>query len=256
MKKPGLGCAVLISFALFSLARQGRAANPVGEQLLNGNFESFTDGLPNDWVYDPEGVGPAVLQSSAYTSPFISVYPAGNYSILLDNTPTASPDPVMYQFYTGFKGGFSMSFDFRLSGALQGNAWDVMPLSTSGIVPFDLLVDQGGEFAASDVLTLENIAALSPNTWYNVDVTGSISSGKYSGTITPYGGTAVSWSDYSFITAVSVFSGISIDNNGGEDAANTPVYFDNVSIDAVPEPSTAVLAVVGMLLVFKFRPAR
>jgi hypothetical protein len=162
----------------------------------------------------------------------------------------------MYQYYTGFKGDFSMSFDFRLSGTLQGNAWVVMPLSTSGIVPFDLFVNHGGDFAASDVLTIENITALNPNTWYNVSVNGSISSGEYSGTITPYGGTPISWSDYSFITSVSVFSGISIINNGGEDAANTPLYLDNVSIQSVPEPSTAMLAAVGMLLAFKFRPAR
>jgi hypothetical protein len=70
MKKPSLGCAILISLALLSLARQGRAANPPGEQLLNGNFESFTDGLPNDWDYDQEGVGPATLQSSTFYESF------------------------------------------------------------------------------------------------------------------------------------------------------------------------------------------
>jgi hypothetical protein len=245
-------CALLISLTLLSSLDQATAQ----EELVNGNFESFSGGLPTGWGYESDNVGPAVLQSSAFTSPFTSVYPAGNYSILLSNKPTVSPLPQLYQYYTAFNGNFSLSFDFRLGAAPQGNAWAVLPLSTGGVVPFNLFVDRGGEFAATDAYSINNIASLNPNTWYHVAVAGSISGGEYSGTIMPFGGTAVSWSDYSFLSSINVLSGISIDNDVEADVANTPTYFDNFSVNAVPEPSAAAVAVVatGALLAFKRRP--
>lgn len=247
MKKSPKGATALISLGLLSLLV---LADANGEQLVNGNFETFAKGLPTGWLYDSNNVGPAVLQSSAFTSPFTNVYPAGAYSVLLTNAPTISPEPQLYQYYTGFKGGFSLSFDFRLGGVLQGNAWDVMPLSTSGLVPFDLFVNYGGEFCASDDFSIENISALNSNTWYHVSVSGVISSGTYGGSITPFGGSAVSWSNYSFLQSVPVFSGIAIDNDAAADVSNTPVYFDNFSVIAVPEPSAGSMVALGILFAF------
>src|SRR5271170_5261872 len=106
-------CSLLISLALLSPLAQATAQ----EKLVNGNFESFSGGLPVGWTYESDNFGPAVLQSSAFTSPFTSVYQAGNYSILLSNKPTVSPQPQLYQYYTAFNGNFSISFDFRLSAA-------------------------------------------------------------------------------------------------------------------------------------------
>jgi hypothetical protein len=215
-----------------------------GEQLINGNFESFTQGLPVGWIYNPNNAGPAVLESTV-ASPFTDPYPLGTHSVLLSSTATLS-EPNLSQYFTGFGGNFSMSFDFRLSGPLFGREWEVLPLSTSGLVLFSLLINQSGGFTVSDGYTLNPITPLVPDTWYHVAVAGSVPTAHYTGSITPFGGSSVSWGSSAFVSQVNVFSGIIIDcYRTGQD--RTPVYLDNFSI--VPEPSTCVLATVGMILI-------
>lgn len=217
-----------------------------GEQLTNGNLESFSSGLPTGWTYEPNGVGPATIEGFQ-NSPFTNVYPAGGHSIFLTNAPTVSPSPELFQNFTGFSGNFSISFEFELSGTLHGDAWDVLPLSTSGLVPFDLFINRNGEFAATDGLTINNLLTLTANKWYQVTIIGSTSTKLYGGTIMEYGDGLTSWNNYSFIQSIPVLSGISIDNdNATNNVYNTPILFDNFSVGAAPEPASTALLLLGL----------
>ena len=213
----------------------GRAADLVagaGEVLVNGEFESFTGGVPDGWIYQ-RGDGPASLESATFVSPFPSPLGGSTRSVLL--TDGTGGLPQLSQNFGALSGAFRMQFDFRLDGPLPGAGWGIRPTAPDGGELFNLGLDQSGNFSLSSGLHSFQVAGLFPSTWYHVELDGSTASGRYSGSITPDGGVPTFWTDFSFAGNSAALAGIVI----GDDAAgvaNAALVLDNFFIVPVPEP--------------------
>ncbi len=208
------------------------------EQMTNGNFETFSAGVPTSWNYQ-RGAGDAANLESSVVSPFTGVYPASTRSVLLTDGAGTGSTPQLKNFFAATPGAFAMSFDFRLGGsALAGDPWVVAPLGISGLVAFDLFLDNEGTFRVTDGFTQNIITPLALSTWYHVQINGSTVGGVYSGSITPFGGAPIAWGNKAFINSLADIRTMSVFDNSNGAISNDPLYLDNMSFAAaVPEPA-------------------
>lgn len=199
---------ILVILSNISLSRTGTAtAAATSPLILNGNFESFTGGLPDSWEY-VQGQGPAILKSSLQ-SPFTNVYPAGSSSVLL--TDGISGDfngftPWLLQRFTPQTGPIEFSFDFRLE-SLDGEVWHIAleddigsvivfeigvrredrpndACRTSGLPrgDYELYIFSGRPQQCHDTY----VGPLTAQLWYHVRLTADPLSSTFSGSVTPF----------------------------------------------------------------------
>ncbi len=233
------------------------------ELLSNGNLETFTLGQPNSWTYlESPDRSLQTVESSAQVSPFANVYPAGTRSALLTDTAISNIRPVFTQVFPPQTDQLQFSFDFYVADSLpNGLPWEVSLQndefggSGSGSAPaFSFEIDgPGGVFRARGANdTLET--PILPNTWYQVQVQADVASFEFDGSIQPFGGSSVSWTDYDFF---NYFTNVSPDPTirrlwiydpvFSPAGANSDIHFDNFSVRQVPEPAAAALVAVGAL---------
>jgi hypothetical protein len=222
-----------------------------GEQLTNGGFESFTAGRPTGWIYQ-DGAGTGSASASTLTSPFPSPYGTSTRSVLMMDGTANDNGPSIRQFFPGVTNGFGLSFDFRLGGtSLAGDPWVLLPVGEGGVVAFNLIIDAGGSFRVTDGFAQNTMLNLTPSTWYHVEAFGSIPTATYRGSITPLGGATVTWGNMAFINPAQLdqIRGIIISDSSNTATANSPLYVDNLSFVAVPEPATASMLALGLVMV-------
>lgn len=199
--------------------------------FVNGNFETGATGAapPAPWsVTASAGQGTAEIASGS--SSFGNVFSIGSRSVLLtDASADASPSPILSQtFPTQTEGPLTLSFDFRMDGALTNTPWviDLRPANGTAM-HIRFLVDYGGnQFQVQNGGQLSSVLTLAPNTWYHVRAHIDLLSRTYSGTITPYGGTAGSWTHAAFGTSQSDVGGIVI-SDGAPSVTGAPLRLDN-----------------------------
>jgi len=228
------------------------------ELITNGNFELFTSGNPTGWTYT-QGDGPGTLQNAA-NSPFTNIYAAGSNDLLFTDSAASGFSPILLQTFATQSGTtIFASWDFNLA-SLNGNMWVVqIDDSASAAIRFDMDFT-GGTFAFEQNATFTTVTSLTANTWYNVQVALNITNSTLSGTITPFGSSAVPFSGNFRITGVPtlnrfVFIDISQGTGAGQ---NGNIQLDNVSVNTVlvPEPSTIALSILGIgsvLIAKRFR---
>lgn len=222
------------------------------EILANGNLESFASGNPTSWTYQ-QGEGPATLESSASVSPFTNVYPASTRSALFTDGSAANFTPTLSQAFPTQSGSLSFSFEFRLS-SFGGDPWIWLPATDSSRFLTNVrLGGSGGEFSLGDNNVSPFALPLSAGAWYQVSMTFNLPANTYSGSITPFGGSATTWTNRSLMNNQNLAS-IRFEDAVFAAEANGAITIDNVSIQTVPEPSTfALLALSGSAILFKRR---
>lgn len=223
-------------------------------QIISDNFDSDTaaSAPPSPWlVKTTSGANDSVLVSTLAQSPFVA---GTNGVILHDQTsPTSDPSnlPELYQSFTGISNQVvTLSYDFNYTGTING-AWQIGLLTSTSTVVDSFLIGRSGSFQTyNGAGNLVSIITLSANTWYHVSVTIDLGANTSTGSITPYGGSATTWNNYTTnasgtITKLDVF-----DFNTG--AVNGDLYLDNMQLSTVPEPGAKSLTLVGSGLVVGF----
>lgn len=225
------------------------------ELISNGNFETFSGGLPTAWTYT-QGDGPSTLQNSA-NSPFTNIYPAGSNDLLFTDTSATGLSPFILQNFSSQTGTIYASWDFNLAST-TGNNW-IVQIDDSVTAALRFNMDYtAGTFAYESNATTTPVISLTSNTWYQVLLTLDIATDTFSGTITPFGGSPTAFGGGFRVPVPTLDRFLFIDiSNGDGSLQNANIQLDNVSVNTeqVPEPSTVILALtgIGLMAIRKFR---
>ena len=211
--------------------------------ISNGNMDYFTGNLPSSW-----GVSGGALTSdpSADNSPFTNKFADNGSSWIIDDSTDASGSAGFLQAFSNKTNypSVEVNFDFKLT-ALTGGTWGIQfdgdgvvdSLSSSSV---HYRIDAAGQFAINagpggGVIT--NILTLEADKWYNVRATFTTTAvntgsnngaGVQSGTITPEGGSPVSWSNVPLLNTSLGFSRLLVRDRDATFAGD--LLLDNVSV--------------------------
>jgi len=124
-------------------------------------------------------------------------------------------------------------------------------------------IDRNGNFSIANGAVITDIVALDAGSWYNIQATfittaindGSSNGAGYQfGSITKSGGATTSWNNVATINTSLGYSRLLVRDRSG--AQSGGLLLDNVSVvNAIPEPSSALLVLGGSLLAFRRRRA-
>lgn len=226
---------------------------------MGGDFASLPGdpaggSIPSGWVSQgaTEGVVGFYRGKSTENSPFTNVYANNEGSFLIqDEATSGSNNYGIYQNFSGGYGSGKAGFDFKMENleagyfSMQfGNNGNTEGGSGATLIRFGL--NEGGYFTHRGSSVVKEVLQITAGTWYSVtfefDMTTSL---LFTGTITPFEGTAVSFSGYLVDNPAANISGVVLRDRS--DIASGNVYLDNVY--AIPEPATSAL-LVGMIGVF------
>jgi hypothetical protein len=210
--------------------------------IANGDMGSFTGNLPSSWVVSG---GALTSASSADNSPFTNKFADNGSSWLIDDSTDTSGSAGFLQVFSNKTNypSVEVNFDFKLT-ALTGGTWGIQfdgagAELVTGSSSVHYRIDAAGQFAinAGPGGVITNILALEANKWYNVRATFTTTAvntgsnngaGVQSGTITPEGGSPVSWSNVSLLNTSLGFSRLLVRDRSTSFAGD--LLLDNVSV--------------------------
>lgn len=216
--------------------------------LINENWESYANGsVPASpwvvWSGSPSGSLGSVTVTNTKS------YGAGTKSAYLNGVGSSTGSVALNQSFAATTSALSISFDFYL-GASPGVIPQFSLMNSSGSAG---LILQLRNYAGSNIMnrtgdfqTGNNLSTVALSSWYHIDITtsaASVSGNTYSITITPNGGSPVTYSNLNFYNQIANFSKIEFgwgSTNGRE------LYVDNIVVATVPEPSVALLWGMGV----------
>jgi hypothetical protein len=210
--------------------------------IANGDMGSFTGNLPSSWVVSG---GALTSASSTDNSPFTNKFATNSKSWIIDDSSDTSGSAGFLQAFSNKTNypSVEVNFDFKLT-ALTGGTWGIQfdGAGASAIAASSVhyRIDAAGQFAinagpAGGVIT--NILALEAGKWYNVRATFTTTAlntgsnegaGVQSGTITPEGGSPVSWSNVPLLNTSLGFSRLLVRDRNATFAGD--LLLDNVSV--------------------------
>jgi hypothetical protein len=210
--------------------------------IANGDMGSFTGNLPSSWVVSG---GALTSASSTDNSPFTNKFATNSKSWIIDDSSDTSGSAGFLQAFSNKTNypSVEVNFDFKLT-ALTGGTWGIQfdGAGASAIAASSVhyRIDAAGQFAinagpAGGVIT--NILALEAGKWYNVRATFTTTAlntgsnegaGVQSGTITPAGGSPVSWSNVPLLNTSLGFSRLLVRDRNATFAGD--LLLDNVSV--------------------------
>lgn len=244
--------ATLLLLTTFCLASSARATPPAPSSpgppnlLLNGGFETISAGLPTAWDY-LQGDGPANLASSE-----VSPFHPGTTSVSLTDMATTY-FPRLDQTFEPWVEDVVLSFDFRLVGAPLSSepSWTVYPTSSSGAVPFAVVLHATG---TQHQLTVtggghDYNLPIDAELWYELQIEVDQANQMTTGTLKSAAGLTAMWANLPFSNAAATdVRGIVISDS--ELARSNSIYFDNFQMRPVPEPRG--IALLLTLVAFTF----
>jgi len=217
--------------------------NPIEEDPAGGS-------IPTGWSAQGAGAGFEGFYrgQSAQNSPFAGIYGNNSSSFLISDETTGSNNYGMYQNFSGGYASGVAGFDFKMENldvgyfSMQfGNNGNVVGGTAATMLRFGL--NQGGylthQGAAAGPTSILQIVS---DTWYSVNITFDAINTTFSGTVTPFGESAVGFSGVLVYNTAANFSGVVV-----RDRTDTPsgdLYLDNVFI--VPEPMTLPLLICAV----------
>ena len=248
------------------LLAAGLSAADAAQLFTNGDMGSFTGALPTGWSVSG---GPLTSGSSATNSPFTNAYASNNSSWIIDDSTDTSGAAGFFQAFsagTNYQ-SISVNFDFMLD-TLPNSPWGIQfdgaGASATPSSSVHYRVDLVGQFAINagpGAGAITNILSLTPGTWYNVQAmftTTAINDGSnngagfQSGSITPFGGSATTWSNVPLLNTSLGFSRLLVRDRAAGFAGDLSI--DNVSV--VPEPTTWVSLALGLMSILFVRRRR
>jgi hypothetical protein len=211
--------------------------------IANGDMGSFTGNLPSSWVVSG---GALTSAESADNSPFTNKFANNSKSWIIDDSEDASGSAGFLQAFSNKTNypSVEVNFDFKLT-ALTGGTWGIQfdgagAELVTGSSSVHYRIDAAGQFAINAGPgggTITNILALQANKWYNVRATFTTTAvntgsnngaGVQSGTITPEGGSPVSWSNVPLLNTSLGFSRLLVRDRNATFAGD--LLLDNVSV--------------------------
>ena len=211
--------------------------------VANGDMGSFVANLPSSWTVSGGALASA---QSTINSPFLNKFTNNNSSWLIDDSTDASGTAGFYQaFSTDINyGSAAVNFDFMVT-QLTGGTWGIQfdgagANLVTGSSSVHYRIDASGQFAINagpggGVIT--NILALEAGKWYNVRAVFSTTvindgsdngAGFQSGTITPEGGSPVSWSNVPLLNTSLGFSRVLVRDRNNASAGD--LLLDNIAV--------------------------
>ena len=210
--------------------------------IANGDMGSFTGNLPSSWGVSG---GNLTSASSADNSPFTNKFADNGNSWLIDDSTDAVGTAGFLQAFSNKTNypSVEVNFDFKLT-ELTGGTWGIQfdGAGASAIAASSVhyRIDASGQFAinagpGTGVIT--NILTLEADKWYNVRATFTTTAvntgsnngaGVQSGTITPEGGSPVSWSNVPLLNTSLGFSRLLVRDRDATFAGD--LLLDNVSV--------------------------
>jgi hypothetical protein len=210
--------------------------------IANGDMGSFTGNLPSSWVVSGGALASA---QSADNSPFTNKFAGNSKSWIIDDSTDASGSAGFLQAFSNKTNypSVEVNFDFKLT-ELTGGTWGIQfdgggaTATASSSVHYR--IDAAGQFAinagpGSGAIT--PILTLEADKWYNVRATFTTTAvntgsnngaGVQSGTITPAGGSPVSWSNVPLLYTSLGFSRLLVRDRDANYAGD--LLLDNVSV--------------------------
>jgi hypothetical protein len=210
--------------------------------IANGDMGSFTGNLPSSWVVSG---GALTSAESADNSPFTNKFADNGSSWLIDDSSDTSGSAGFLQAFSNKTNypSVEVNFDFKLT-ALTGGTWGIQfDGAGASALPASSVhyrIDAAGQFAINagpGTGAITNILALEANKWYNVRATFTTTAvntgsnngaGVQSGTITPAGGSPVSWSNVPLLDTSLGFSRLLVRDRNASFAGD--LLLDNVSV--------------------------
>lgn len=244
-----------ISSPYYLLGLSLLAAAPCSAQsLINESFESYTAGQNpgSPWTVSAVVGSSYINVSTAAQSPFGS---GGNTKGLIWNdqdgsgTSDATFGPNLSTTFTVPAGATSLLWSFDFMAPVDGIAANpvfYLADSTGKIGPRLFPNRTTTVFGASNGTGTQQIfTTTAEGTWYHVGVNISLADSTYVISLQPYGGSSISSSTLAFKdTGVGSLTQLVLADND-QNAANGTLYFDNISLTAIPEPSSAALLAAG-----------
>jgi hypothetical protein len=212
----------LVSFAPTAAPQIVPANQHAIQNLVNG---SFSAGSLLPWTV-ADG-SPSIASDN---SPFTNIYPSNGNALRINKPWLSSRRAIQASYSFGALGAdaVTFSYDFKTSNNLQDVLFVQNVLQTANIVIFRMGAPDG-KFTLEDGSGTSGITTLSANTWYNVQATFNRDTWTYSGTITSFGGTPVSWSNRALLGASTSLGGLLLDQTDISFWDNTTIY-DNFSV--------------------------
>ena len=247
---------LLLSIITLAAGLSGATA---AELFTNGDMGLFTGSVPTAWAVSQ---GTLTSNQSVTNSPFTNAFGNNNSSWIIDDSSDTTGAAGFYQSFSTLTNyqTISVNFDFKLDtlpNSLWGIQFDGGGASATASSSVHYRIDLAGQFAINagpGAGAITNILSLSAGTWYNVQATFTTTAindgsnngaGFQSGSITPFGGSATTWSDIPLLNTSLGFSRLLVRDRAAGFAGDLSI--DNVSV--VPEPSTLAMLAPGLMCV-------
>lgn len=223
--------------------------------LINGSFETGAAGTRPSAPYSVGlEAGSSVTLSTAQHSPFVNVYPAGNQSVYLTDggDPFGIGAPWLRQTFAPQSAPtlLQINVDFFLPGTRLGSdAWWLLLKDANGNAAFVAEINGQENFPNSfNVSPSTTSVLLQPNQWYNVLTVINLQTGRFTTTLTRFGGSSQSFDRYGISPGTPNLAQIEIGNFYGGLGSSQSIFFDNLSVAIVPEPSVASLILISLFV--------
>jgi hypothetical protein len=254
---------------IIALAAGLSGAN-AAQLFTNGNMETFNSGVPTGWNYSGSTTNVTPSQESA-NSPFVNAYANNSRSFKVIETG-GNQDGFLQNFSTTTNHQtVTVNLDFMvptLTPSQAAGSWGIQfdgaganTVTASSSIHYR--IDLNGNFSIANGAGVTNIVALEAGSWYNIQATfittaindGSSNGAGYQfGSITKSGGATTSWNNVATLNTSLGYSRLLVRDRSG--AQSGGLLLDNVSVvNAIPEPSSALLVLGGSLLAFRRRRA-
>jgi hypothetical protein len=253
---------------IIALAAGLSGAN-AAQLFTNGNMETFNgSGVPNGWYATGSNVTPS---QESTNSPFVNAYANNSSSFKVIETG-GNQDGYAQNFSTTTNyQTVTVNLDFMvptLTPSQAAGTWGIQfdgAGANAGTAASSIhyRIDLNGNFSIANGAGVTNIVALEAGSWYNIQATfittaindGSSNGAGYQfGSITKSGGATTSWNNVATFNTSLGYSRLLVRDRSG--AQSGGLLIDNVSVvNAIPEPSSALLVLGGSLLAFRRRRA-
>ena len=252
---------------IITLAAGLSGAN-AAQLFTNGNMETFTSaGVPNGWFATGSNVTPS---QESTNSPFVNAYANNSSSFKVIETG-GNQDGFAQNFSTTTNHQtVTVNLDFMVptltpsqAAGTWGIQFDGAGVSAIAASSIHYRIDLNGNFSIANGAGITDIVSLDAGSWYNIQATfittaindGSNNGAGYQfGSITKSGGATTSWNNVATLNTSLGYSRLLVRDRSATQSGG--LLLDNVSVvNAIPEPSSALLVLGGSLLAFRRRRA-